>query len=270
MRRIYVPRFDYHVANSEYTAEEIRLALNGRPQEMVHVCPMGVDTSGLRPGRRRDSLRRELLARCHASPRARLLLYAGRLAPEKNLSLLSETMGLLVPDAEEYHLLVAGSGPREADFRRECETLAPSRVTFLGQVADREALGDLYANCDVFIHPNPREPFGIAPLEAMASGLPLVAPASGGVLSYANRLNAWLAEPQPEVFAAAVGEVFCNPAARQRRVESALLTAQHFAWPEVASRFFRLYDQMHACFRTGRVRNQPAPALPFAADSLAG
>ncbi len=43
-------------------------------------------------------------------------------------------------------------------------------VTYLGHEADRRRLADLYANVDVFLHPNPREPFGIAPLEAMASG----------------------------------------------------------------------------------------------------
>jgi alpha-1,6-mannosyltransferase len=51
----------------------------------------------------------------------------------------------------------------------------------LGYIADRELLADILANCDVFLHPNPHEPFGIAPLEAMASRLALVAPDSGGV-----------------------------------------------------------------------------------------
>ena len=65
-------------------------------------------------------------------------------------------------------------------------------MLFCGHV-DARALARLYASCDVFVHPNPREPFGIGPLEAMASGVPLVLPAAGGVLSYANADNAWLA-----------------------------------------------------------------------------
>ncbi len=66
-------------------------------------------------------------------------------------------------------------------------------MLFYGHVGARETLARLYASCDVFVHPNPREPFGIGPLEAMASGVPLVAPAAGGLLSYANDTNAWLA-----------------------------------------------------------------------------
>ena len=65
----------------------------------------------------------------------------------------------------------------------------------MGNVRDRAELAKYYASADVFVHPNPREPFGIGPLEAMASRVPVVSPSAGGVLSYANPTNAWLAEP---------------------------------------------------------------------------
>ena len=61
---------------------------------------------------------------------------------------------------------------------------------------DKELLADYYANADVFVHPNPKEPFGIAPLEAMASGVPVVAPNSGGILSYATDENIWMRSRQ--------------------------------------------------------------------------
>ena len=73
-------------------------------------------------------------------------------------------------------------------------------MILLGHIADPERLADIYANCDALVHPNPREPFGIAPLEAMASGLPVVVARSGGVLSYANEENSWLAEPTGAAF----------------------------------------------------------------------
>ena len=68
----------------------------------------------------------------------------------------------------------------------------PRARTFLWHL-DRDALAGILANADAFIHPNPREPFGIAPLEAMASGLPLVATETGGVTTYASDETAWLA-----------------------------------------------------------------------------
>ena len=75
----------------------------------------------------------------------------------------------------------------------------------------------LLANADAFIHPNPREPFGIAPLEAMASGLPLVAPSSGGVMSYATEESAWLAPPDPENYARRIQEIFAHPDVRAQK-----------------------------------------------------
>lgn len=104
-------------------------------------------------------------------------------------------------------LLVAGDGPQMNWLRQESLRRGLLRVYWMGQLNHPAALASLYANCDAFLHPNPREPFGIAPLEAMASGLPLVVPNAGGVLSYANTENAWLAEPNGEAFADAVRDV---------------------------------------------------------------
>jgi phosphatidylinositol alpha 1,6-mannosyltransferase len=97
----------------------------------------------------------------------------------------------------------------------------------------------------VFVHPNPREPFGIGPLEAMASGVPLVAPDAGGLLSYANDTNAWLAEPTGEAFAGAVRGA-CRPGAeRDARLTRARETAAGYTWPNVTRTIFELYDRLH-------------------------
>jgi phosphatidylinositol alpha 1,6-mannosyltransferase len=180
----------------------------------------------------------------------RLLLYVGRLSPEKNIDVLMDMMEILAADSSvEHHLLFAGDGPRAASLQRIADQQAPGRIHFLGHVASREDLADLYANCDVLVHPNPREPFGIAPLEAMASGLPVVAPHAGGVLSYANARNAWLVEPAGASLAGGVREVFEDDTARAAKIEQAIRTAANFDWPQVASVFFELYDDLHGRFR---------------------
>src|SRR5262245_22837452 len=86
----------------------------------------------------------------------------------------------------------------------------PGSVVFLCHVRDRKMLALLYANADVFVHPNPHEPFGIAPLEAMASGLPLLAPNSGGLTSYASAANAWTVPPTVGNFAEAICEIMSD------------------------------------------------------------
>ena len=119
----------------------------------------------------------------------------------------------------------------------------PGKMIQLGHL-DKDTLSDYYANADVFIHPNPKEPFGIAPLEAMASGVPTVAPNSGGILSYATNENAWLVEPTPEAFAAAIREVMDNEELRKSKVAEALKTANANTREASTDRLFATYDQL--------------------------
>jgi alpha-1,6-mannosyltransferase len=254
LKKMYVTRFDCHISNSDYTAGELVQALASRPEIQVHVRPMGVHCGGFSPARRKPSARDALLSRISVAPAGamdpRLLLYVGRLSPEKNIDVLVDMMEFLAADpSAEYHFLFAGDGPRSAWLKSMADQKAPGRIHLLGHIANREDLADLYANCDALVHPNPREPFGIAPLEAMASGLPVVAPRAGGVLSYANARNAWLVEPAGGGLAAGVREVFADHAARAAKTEQALRTAASFDWPQVAAIFFELYDDLHKRFR---------------------
>jgi alpha-1,6-mannosyltransferase len=244
--RIYIPQFDWHIANSQYTAAELQSSLVPRHYRGVLVCPAGVDCQRFHPARRSAEARRKLLRQVNAGPNTTLLVYAGRISPEKNVGLLAELMGHLLRDRDRsYLLLCAGAGPARQELAEEFRRVAPGRIRFLGHVHDRETLADLLANCDAFIHPNPREPFGIAPLEAMASGVPLVAPASGGVLSYANDENCWLAQPGGEAFSRAVRNVFGAPTIAAQKVQQARRTAEEHDWPVIADKMFQLYDLLH-------------------------
>jgi alpha-1,6-mannosyltransferase len=254
LKKMYVTRFDCHISNSDYTANELVQALSNRPEIQVYVRPMGVHCAGFSSARRRPSAREAILSRISVAPRSaanpRLLLYVGRLSPEKNIDVLVDMIEILAADPSvEYHLLFAGDGPRSAWLKKMADERMPARIHLLGHIAKREDLANLYANCDILVHPNPREPFGIAPLEAMASGLPVVAPDSGGVLSYANAGNAWLVTPAAADFAAGIRKVFADDTARAAKIEQALRTAANFDWPQVAAVFFELYDDLHKRFR---------------------
>jgi glycogen synthase len=105
-------------------------------------------------------------------------------------------------------------------------------------------MAEQYAAADAFLHPNPREPYGIAPLEAMASGVPLVAPLSGGVLSFANQANAWLAEPSGQSFARAIRDLFEHPDIAATKCSLARQVAENLAWESVIAEYFGLYQQL--------------------------
>lgn len=256
IRHIYGPPFDYHIAVSRYTAAELHAALPDRAPGFIRVCPMGVHADGFGPDRRSTALRERLLRSAGGTAGSRLLFYAGRLSPEKNLELLLDAVERLVAagDGCDYRLVLAGDGPRRAWLEEQGRTRLGGRVAFAGNL-DRPDLAAACASADVFVHPNPREPFGIGPLEAMASGVPVVVPASGGVLEYAHDGNAWLAEPDAASFAAAVRDAQRGDPAR---VRAARATALAFDWCHVAERYFTLYDELHdQRLRPGDRRTRP-------------
>jgi glycosyltransferase involved in cell wall biosynthesis len=163
-------------------------------EERIYVCPRGVDSVQFTPDKRSDEIKREMARRAGVPHDAVTLLYAGRISPEKNIGLLLDTMKILADDTvHDFRLLVAGAGPQAEWLREQGERYAPGKIVLLGHLY-KETLSGYYANADVFVHPNPKEPFGIAPLEAMASGVATVAPNAGGILSYATNENAWLVE----------------------------------------------------------------------------
>jgi glycosyltransferase involved in cell wall biosynthesis len=267
------PSFDYHIANSAYTAQEFYESVDpaknsGRSNwflnkcwrffraarvpysERIFVCPRGVDAEFFSPRRISDEVRHEMIERADIPETAVILLYAGRVSPEKNIELLVQMMKILAKDPNyDYRLLVAGDGPKSEWLQEKGRMDAKSKIVLLGHL-DKETLANYYANTDIFVHPNPHEPFGIAPLEAMASGAPTVAPNAGGILSYATNENAWLVEPNGEAFAAAVREVVDNPELCSKKVTCAIATARKNTREASTDRLFETYDKIYADFQS--------------------
>ncbi|MFN0106217.1 MAG: glycosyltransferase [Bryobacteraceae bacterium] len=259
LRWLYFPMADHHIAVSGYVAAELRGVSAGHKVDRgVWIGEMGVDAAVFARARRDERLRAEL----GAGASMRLLVYAGRLMREKNIRLLFETMAVL---GDGYRLLMVGAGDGRAEMERDAATLAPGRVDFVGFRREPSELARLLVCCDAFVHPNPSEPYGIGPLEAMAAGLPLIAPNQGGVTAYANDGNAWLCAPTAEGFAAGVRAVFSDAQERESRVAAARAAAWERSWTAAAGHYLRLYRELHA-----RVRQQGAYSLEPAFFSTRG
>jgi alpha-1,6-mannosyltransferase len=159
----FYSRFDRVIAPSRYIAQ--RLMESGVPR--VSVQPLGVDTEVFHPDRAdREVVRRDL----GLEERERLLVFAGRpAAREKNLDTLVEAVEKLGPD---YRLMLIAAGA----------SLKPHpQVIGLNYVRDPKQLARLIGSCDAFVHANDQEPFGLIVLEALAAGVPVVGPATGGI-----------------------------------------------------------------------------------------
>lgn len=251
--QMHIPLFDYHIACSAYTADELLDAMRPPHERPVYIRPMGADIESFDTLVWNHDRRNKLISKFHGNNKTKLLLYAGRISKEKNIQLLLDMMrNLSSSETLDFRLIVAGSGPLENWFKSETAKSITGKIHTLGHISDKNELMSLYADCDAFVHPNPREPFGIAPLEAMAAGLPLVAPDKGGVLSYANATNAWLAEPNGEAFAQAVISICSDNELRIQKITDARKTAQIFKWETVSAKFFDLYDNLYDDFHSAQ------------------
>ena len=216
-------------------------------EDRIFVCPRGVDTATFTPDHKSIEMRQRLLELAAVPDNSVLLLYAGRISPEKNVGLLLETMRILAQDATDFRLLIAGDGPKSDWLQAQTDKFIPGKIIQLGHLP-KDELASYYANADVFVHPNPKEPFGIAPLEAMASGVPTVAPNGGGILSYATGENAWLVEPTAEKFAEAIREVVAEPESTAEKVRRALKTARANTREASTDNLLATYDRIYDDF----------------------
>lgn len=161
LRHLY-GHYDAVFAASHWSADTLR----GLGLDNVFYQPLGVDCNLFHPRLRDSQWRREL--GCTESDV--VLLYAGRFAPEKNLDLLAAAVGQLGPP---FVLIAVGDGPRPP---------SGARVRVVPYLTEPTDLARALASADVFVHAGDQETFGLAPLEALACGTPVVARARGGLL----------------------------------------------------------------------------------------
>ncbi len=111
--------------------------------------------------------------------RPRVIGTAGRLDPVKGISFLLRAFSFLVPEFPDVRLEIAGEGPLREKLESEAASLdIQSRVMFLGWRKDMPAV---FRRWDIYVQPSLMEAFGLAALEAMACGLPVVGTAAGGL-----------------------------------------------------------------------------------------
>lgn len=112
----------------------------------------------------------------------KIVLFIGRFVDLKNISyLIDEFETLNESSSKKYRLLLVGDGPLRPSLERQASrTNASDRIQFVGQVP-HEDVPDYYAAADLFVLPSKSENYPIVLLEAMAAGLPIVAPRVGGV-----------------------------------------------------------------------------------------
>lgn len=224
LERMY-RKFDRVIAPSRYIADQ--LANAGVDNVVLQHWGVDVDTFNPR-GRDPEGLRKRLGLSSHH----KLLVFAGRPAREKRIEVLIDAAERLGPD---YRLLLLGAG----------ENCIPGANTIvLPYERNATRLAATIASCDLFVHANDREMFGLIVLEAMACGLPVVGVAGGGVAELIDDEVGVAAEaPTGAAMAEAIDAVFAKDvaalgrAARERAVT-------RFVWDRTFETMTRVYAEV--------------------------
>ena len=215
------------------SAAQHDLETHGIPR--VKLWPRGVDTVRFRPDHRDEALRREL------APNGELIVgYVGRLAPEKQVELLAGACG-----PKGVRVVVVGDGPSRPGL---AEAL-PGAV-FLGRRTGGD-LARIFASLDVFVHTGPFETFCQTVQEAMASGVPVVAPAAGGPLDLVAHGRTGLLVPPRDAAAVrdAVAALAADPALRTAYGAAGRVMVEGRTWAAVGDQLIGHYGDVLAARR---------------------
>lgn len=226
--------YDMVVCTTAFAREEFQ-RIDAPNVEMV---PLGVDLDLFSPRRHDHRLRTDL-----AADGLPLLVHCGRLSVEKRVDRSIEAVGTLRRDGVDARLIVAGDGPRREALQRRARGIprlsdGRSAVHFTGFIDDRTALATLLATADVSLAPGPHETFGLAALEALAAGTPVVASRSSALADIVTADCGAVAADHPIAFAEAVTEVLARPPVERRH--AARTRAEQFTWPAAVAGMLEL------------------------------
>lgn len=228
------------------------------------LTPLGVDIEKFDPARRDESVRQQL----GAKPGDKILLHAGRLCVEKGTRTVLEAAEGLLQDPK-VHLVLAGRG----GLSKEVEAMAEKheRFHYLGYVSDQSKLGAIFASSDAYLATGPYETFGLAVLEALASGLAVVATDEGAGTELALNSRAGL------VFKAQDGSSLLAKTRELLDMDTEALgkrarrfAEEHGTWTRTFDLMYAHYDRLLREHRADRYVPVPAPtAFNFDARPMA-
>ncbi|MDQ3928848.1 MAG: glycosyltransferase family 4 protein [Chloroflexota bacterium] len=228
------------IACSRYMSWEIQHYF-GVPAEKIEVIPNGVDP------RRFDALNGKDLSEFRlqfAQPDQPIIYYVGRIVPEKGLSVLVDSVPLVLREWPEAKFVIAGGGGYVEELRAKARALGvQDSIIFPGRVPD-EVRDGLFKVANVAVFPSLYEPFGIVALEAMSAGTPVVVAEVGGLQEVVelHRTGITVKPNDPQSLAWGILHTLANPEWAATRASNASCVARaEFNWARIADQTSRVY-----------------------------
>jgi len=216
----------------------------------IEVIKTGIEPVPTPTPLQREAVRRRYLPAAdvedgRAEPNGFLLLYAGRIAREKNLRMLLRAFAAVAPTHPSARLLLVGGGPALAETKAFAASLGlGERVEFAGMLGRRE-IDPIYGAADVFVFPSTTETQGIAICEALSAGLPVVAVNAGGIPeNLQHGVDGFLTNDDPAEFAERVEYLLDHSAERAAMSARARANAAAFSIERMVDHFERFYESV--------------------------
>ncbi|MEV6845914.1 glycosyltransferase [Actinoplanes sp. NPDC051411] len=223
--------FDQIVCTTAFAATEFRRL--GVPN-LVEI-PLGVDLDVFHPSRADETVRAR-----YAREGELLVVFCSRLSAAKRPELAVDALAALRNAKVPAVLVVAGDGTRRPALAYRSARLP---VRFAGHIAERADVAALLASADVVVAPGPVETFGLAALEALACGTPVVVNAASALPEVVGEAGVAVAGTA-EAFADGVRELMGRPERERRAV--ARERAENFGWPQAVEGFLQAHGAMSA------------------------
>jgi len=212
--------------------------------ERVEVIPNAVDETTFNP-----DVEGSKITEKYGLQRTRNVLFVGRLVPYKGVEYLLSAIETLRHDLPEIHLIIVGDGELKEKLIQQAVSLGiRENVTFTGHLPNSE-LPPFYASSDLTVLPSISrlEAFGIALLEAMACGKPVVASSIPGVIEVVeDGVTGYLTPPRDaRALAGAISKIIGNKRLAERMGrEARRRIEENYTWRRVAHSYERLYSDL--------------------------
>lgn len=222
----YLRKFHNATACTMVPTRELMRTLSENGFANLKVVSRGVDTKLFNISKRSTSLR----ASWGATENTTVLISVGRMAPEKNLDQVLKTYEALKNTGKAFKLVMVGDGPLKEQFQQRYP-----EIIFPGMLSQSN-LAAYYASSDLFVFPSQTETFGNVTLEALASGIPVLAFDCAAARDWVQRgINGWLvAENNPDGFAAQAVSVVNNKDVLDQITHSTRQQVVHLDWDQIA------------------------------------
>lgn len=236
--RIFCNRCGYVIVHMPKIKDEL---VSFGVKKPIVVIPSGVDIDKF------SKQKKGFLREKTGIKNGKILLYVGRLGKEKSVDFLLKVLKIIHEEDQAVNLVIVGDGPEKDNLKKLAEELNIAKKIFFTGLINTIEMNKVYADADIFVFASQTETQGMVILEALVSGLPVVAVKDAvydGVIQ--NKINGALVDNDPRKFAATCLRILNNESYRKELSENAVKSMRNFSLSASAKSLEKLYEKLVA------------------------